>query len=46
MSYIHPTLAKEFGEDYSKIFGPVEDRDINLTSLAYDDEELERIIKQ
>jgi len=44
--YVPESIAKTFGENLEKVFGPIEDREVNLYSFAYDDEGIDEIIKQ
>jgi len=41
--YLHPELAKDFGINLEKIFGPVDERTISLKSIKYDYETLSSI---
>jgi len=43
--YLHPDLADKFGPNLESIFGPANEREVSITSLAYDDDAIDEIIK-
>ena len=44
--YVPLELVEEYGANLESVFGPIEDREVSLASLAYDDEGIDEIINQ
>lgn len=44
--YLHPQLAEKFESNLETIFGPIDEREVSLATLAYDDDTIDEIVSQ